>query len=295
LSIFGERKGCGTKPWRLVCKNPGLEAVALAPVANFNLGMRQAVRLTAWCAALLLAAAGPASAVQVRKAGKLNVPPDQSLLVFSTDATVARVLNQDLEAAHREAGAQSGLTLSVTVTERFLKPGVSLNELAPGHADEVADLIKQAGATPPPLGDTGDKVDEAAVSRERVEHQMVPHDNPTQRLINQFEAPPGDLGPPPPCDPMAPVPGCAGPAPTPRPRPGSPGYVGDVQQYMQQGHRSAQTSGDDDNRYDTVVVARATLGTAPEEMVVVAVAHPGEDMHETKKLIAEEIANAILH
>jgi hypothetical protein len=30
-------------------------------------------------------------------------------------------------------------------------------------------------------------------------------------------------------------------------------------------------------------------------MTVVAVAHSGEDLHEAKKLIAEEIANAILH
>jgi hypothetical protein len=64
---------------------------------------------------------------------------------------------------------------------------------------------------------------------------------------------------------------------------------------MHQGYRPSGTSGDDSNMYDTVVVARATLGTAPEEMTVVAVASPGEDVHEAKKLIAEEIANAILH
>jgi hypothetical protein len=30
-------------------------------------------------------------------------------------------------------------------------------------------------------------------------------------------------------------------------------------------------------------------------MTVVAVMHPGEDAHDVKKLVAEEIANAILH
>jgi hypothetical protein len=256
---------------------------------------RQTILLTAWCAALLfLARVGPAHALQVRKAGKLNVPSDQPLLVFSTDATMAQVLNQDLDAAHRGAGTHPGLTLNITVNQQFLKPGVSLNDLAPGHADEVANMIKEAGGTPPRLGDTGDKVDEAAIARVRVERQLAPYDNPTQRLINQFEAPPGDLGPPPPCDPAAPVPGCAGPVQTPRPRQGSPGYVGDVQQYMQQG-AGPRFGVVDDNRYDTVVVARATLGTAPEEMTVVALAHPGEDIHEAKKMIAEEIANAILH
>lgn len=257
---------------------------------------RQTILFTAWCATLLLAGGESAHALQVRTAGKLNVPSDQPLLVFSTDATVAQVLNQDLDAAHRGAGAHPGLTLSITVNQQFLKPGVSLNDLAPGHADEVANMIKEEGGTPPRLGDTGDKVDEAAIARERVERQMVPHDNPTQRLINQFEAPPGDLGPPPPCDPAAPAPGCAGPVQTPRPRPGSPGYVGDAQQYMQQGGaRPGRPGSDDASQYDTVVVARASLGTAPDEMTVVAVAHPGEDMHEAKKLIAEEIANAILH
>jgi hypothetical protein len=256
---------------------------------------RQTILLTVWCAAILLTGVGPANAVQVRKAGKLNVASDQLLLVFSTDATVAEVLNQDLDTAHRGAGVHPGMTLSITVNQQFLKPGVSLNDLAPGHADEVANMIKEAGGTPPRLGDTGDKVDEAAIARVRVEHQMAPHDNLTQRLINQFEAPPGDLGPPPPCDPAAPVSGCAEPMQTPRPRPGSPGYVGDTQQYMKQGARMGRLRGDDASRYDSVVVARVTLGTTPEDMTVVAVAHPGEDLHEAKKLIAEEIANAILH
>jgi hypothetical protein len=63
---------------------------------------------------------------------------------------------------------------------------------------------------------------------------------------------------------------------------------------MQQGVRFGRPRGDDAS-YDSVVVARVTLGTTPEEMTVVAVAHSGEDLHEAKKLIAEEIANAILH
>jgi len=47
--------------------------------------------------------------------------------------------------------------------------------------------------------------------------------------------------------------------------------------------------------YDTIFVARATAGNDPSELTVIAVAHPGFDTHEARKLIAEEIANSVLH
>jgi len=47
--------------------------------------------------------------------------------------------------------------------------------------------------------------------------------------------------------------------------------------------------------YDTIFVARATAGNDGSELTVVAVAHPGFDTHEARKLIAEEIANSVLH
>ena len=34
---------------------------------------------------------------------------------------------------------------------------------------------------------------------------------------------------------------------------------------------------------------------SPDEMTVIAVTHPGEDVHEAKKLLVEEIVNAVLH
>jgi hypothetical protein len=85
--------------------------------------------------------------------------------------------------------------------------------------------------------------------------------------------------------------------PSPRPQPGSPDYTGDTQEYLQQGH--GQMSGgmrrDDADAYDTIIVARASLNGKPEELTVVAVVHPGEDERDAKKLVAEEIANAVLH
>ena len=47
--------------------------------------------------------------------------------------------------------------------------------------------------------------------------------------------------------------------------------------------------------YDTIFVARATAGNDSGALTVVAVAHPGFDAHEVRKLIAEEIANSVLH
>lgn len=251
---------------------------------------------TVW-ALLTMTCAARAIAVQVRKAGKLNIPTTMPLLAFSTDPTMQEVLSEDLSSARRN-GATIGrtpMTLTVTVTEQPLKPGVSLGQLAPGDP-QVADLIKSAGATPPPIGDTGDKYDEAALAREMVQHGMVPADNPMQQMINQFGSK-ENFGPPLPCEQRSlPVPGCAPAAEeTPAPKPGSPGYSGDVQQYLAQGHRARQLAGRDDRAYDTVIVAHVTVSGSPDEMTVVALMQPGEDTREAKKLIAEEIANAVLH
>lgn len=47
--------------------------------------------------------------------------------------------------------------------------------------------------------------------------------------------------------------------------------------------------------YDTAIVARATISGSQSELKVVAMAHPGDDVNTAKKLVAEEIANSILH
>jgi hypothetical protein len=64
---------------------------------------------------------------------------------------------------------------------------------------------------------------------------------------------------------------------------------------MQQGSRVQRFSVRDDMAYQTVIVARVTLTGAPDEMTVVGVTQPGEDVREAKKLVAENIANALLH
>src|ERR1700691_5381063 len=92
--------------------------------------------------AVIALAAVPARALEIRKAGKIVVPAGADLVPFSTDPTIANVLRQDLEVQGRSAGtdAQAPLTLTVSVNEQPLKPGVSLGDVAPGDP-EVAGLI----------------------------------------------------------------------------------------------------------------------------------------------------------
>jgi len=244
-----------------------------------------------------------ASAVEVRTAGKVTVPESAQVVPFSTDAVVAEVLRQDFAAEHRgaDANATSPVTLSVSVTQQALRPGVSMQQLAPGDP-EVEALLKSAGATPPPVGDTGTDVDEVALARARAENHMLPPGaTPMQNLFNRIETH-ADLGPPT-TDPSGCVPGMpcqpaiTGTAPPPLVAPGTPGYTGDTQDYMSQGYEGATRRARrmQPKDFDNVIVARVSLSGSSDEMTVVAVFHPGEDEHQAKKLIAEEIVNAVLH
>ena len=47
--------------------------------------------------------------------------------------------------------------------------------------------------------------------------------------------------------------------------------------------------------YDRAIVARATVGGSPDQMMALIIVHPNEDVHTAKELVAEEIANSILH
>jgi hypothetical protein len=274
--------------------------------------------------AILMAFAPPARAIDLRKAGKLSIPANAEVVPFSTDPTVAMVLRQDFHAERRSASATAAtpVTLTVSIIEQPLKPGVSLEDLAPGDPD-VPKLLKEAGETPPPLGDTGVAPDQAAVARLRAQ-QTVPPDTITQseQAANAMGGPFAWAGPmmagPMMAGPMMGVPMMGAPmmgaapaggclpgtypclpaaAATPRPQPGDPGYVGDTQAYMQQGSALSNFQGaqaDNNNNYDRVIIARASTSGSDDEMTVLAVVHPGEDQRAAKRLVAEEIANAVL-
>jgi hypothetical protein len=242
-------------------------------------------------------------AFEIRQAGKLQVSHNAQLFAFSTDPTIQEILSQDFSAASRSADAGSGstVTVSVNVTQETLKPGVSMTQLAPGDP-QVADLMRAAGANPPPLGDTGSQYDEAALARRMAARNYMPNDTQSSRLINSISNPGGyseGFGPPIPLPCAAQSvarPGCP-PVPQASPNATATRSIGDVQQYVER-KKQAQSlfsSGDNNSDYDTVVVARASVSGAPEEMTLVAISHPGEDVDEAKKHIAEQIANSILH
>ncbi|HLX04801.1 MAG TPA: hypothetical protein VKR28_04660, partial [Candidatus Binatus sp.] len=84
--------------------------------------------------AIAVAIAGSAHAADVKMAGKLNVPANASVVAICTDPVVQNVLNEDLRAGrHGEpSNPDNSVTLTVTVNQQMLAPGVSLNQMFPG-------------------------------------------------------------------------------------------------------------------------------------------------------------------
>jgi hypothetical protein len=253
---------------------------------------------------LLMLTAAPTSgfAFEIKQAGRLQVSRDAQLFAFSTDPTIQEILNQDFSAASRSSDNvhASAVTVSVNVTQQLLRPGVSLMQIAPGDP-QVADLMRAAGANPPPLGDTGNQFDEAALARRMAARDYMPGDTQSARLINSISNPRSyseGFGPPIPIPCAAQTvarPGCP-PVPQNSPAATPNRSVGDVEQYVERRRQSQSLFGSGPNNdYDTVVVARASISGEPEEMTLVAVSHPGEEVNDVKKQIAERIANSILH
>ena len=187
-------------------------------------------------------------------AGKLTVPANASVIAICTDPVVQNVLNEDLRAARhgQPSNPDNSVTLTVTVNQQMLAPGVSLNQMFPGDPSMV-ELLKQAGAEPPPLADAGNQpVDPFANEARR---QALAPDDPVTERFRAYQA-------------------------------------------RRQAITDAPTPYDNipkNQIYDTVIVARASLEGAADELKVVAVVHSGDDVRHAKELVAEEIANAVLH
>ena len=114
-------------------------------------------------------------------------------------------------------------------------------------------LLEQAGADPPPLGDSGDQRPIRSPRRSAAKRWLL-----RIRSTEQFRA----------------------------------------YEASQQAMNHAATPYDDipkNEIYDTVIVARASLEGAMDELKVVAVVHSGDEVRRAKELVAEEIANAVLH
>jgi len=205
--------------------------------------------------AIVTAICGFAHAAEIKMAGKLMVPADASVVAICTDPVVQNVLNEDLRAARPgpASNSENSVTLTVTVSQQLLAPGVSLNQMFPGDPSMV-ELLEAAGAEPPPLGDSGNQpIDPFAQQARR---QALNPDDPATEQFRAYEASRQAM---------------RGNAPTP--------YDNLPKNQI----------------YDTVIVARASLEGAADELKVVAVVHSGDDERRAKELVAEEIANAVLH
>ncbi len=199
-------------------------------------------------AALIHATA--ADATDIKTLGRLKIPQGAAVMTICTDPVVQNVLTEDLRSQQR-----SGPTMVVTVTvnARALAPGVSLQELSPGDPS-VAGMLKEMGAEPPLLGDTGDKQSEDAYTAEARRQALTNEDPMTEGFRN---------------------------------------YV--AQRNEMTNNTPSQYNIPADQMYQTAIIARATVSNSATEFKVVALVAPGDDVRTAKKLVAEEIANAILH
>ena len=259
-------------------------------------------------AALIAALAGvgakPARAVEapqivVKVAGKLPVPPTIPLGVIATDPVLQQVLSQDFQVAGRlaSASATSELTLTVTLTHRALEPGMSLNEVAPGNGDAVA-LLKQAGVKPPPLPEQAaqdqDQDKDQDGGSDADDTSAAEGNSHSKNDVNSYEQQ-GQMQQRPDAMSRPPLPLTQWPVPpaTAQQRSAIPP---DMQPYQRNSPLDeARHEREASAVYDTIFVVRVTAGSDGSELTVVAVAHPGFDSHEARKLIAEEIANSVLH
>jgi hypothetical protein len=205
--------------------------------------------------AIAVAIAGSAHAADIKMAGKLNVPANVRVIAICTDPVVQNVLNEDLRAARhgQPSNPDDSVTLTVTVNQQILAPGVSLNQMFPGDPSMV-QLLVAAGAQPPPLADADNNQPVDPFANEARRQALAPDDSVTEQF-RAYEARRNAIG--------------NGPTP----------YDNIPKEQI----------------YDTVIVARASVEGAADELKVVAVVHSGDDARRAKELVAEDIANAVLH
>ena len=216
------------------------------------------LRFAILLAALLLLLHAVAIAGDVQTDGKISVRQTAPLFAVCTDPIIQQTLVQDFRGAHRgpEDGFGAPVTVTVTVTEKLLKTGVVLSDLGPGDPWVIAKLLRQAGAEPPPIGDTGNKPPD--LYAEEAHRQFMQPDDPiggfrtNQGFRNSMMRPEG-------------------------PKFGPNGNA------------------KDEEIYDRAIVARATTSGSSDQMMAVVIAHPRDDVRTVKELLAEEIANSILH
>jgi len=271
------------------CRNaaPAYLALALSPIlAVAFAGLKAHVALAANTARVV-----------VRSAGKLPVSSTLPLGVIATDPVLQQVLSQDFQVAGRLAGASatSEVTITVTMTRQALEPGLSLEQIARGDAAALA-LLQQLGVKPPPLPEqiAQDQDDHDDDRDDTNEMNAAEGNTNTRNDVNRYEQQ-GQI-------PQRPIPlgGPMGfpmsqwpvPPATAQERSTLPSYMQPYNQTSDPRER-ARREREESAIYETIFVAHASAGSGA--FTVIAVAQPGFNAHEVRKLIAEEIANGVLH
>ncbi len=231
--------------------------MSIRRAAASALSASAAIIVIAVTAIAVTAIAVTAYAADVRTAGKLDLPANAGVVAICTDPVVQNVLTDALRAARRSSAPDPSeiVTLTVTVNQQVLAPGVSLNQLFPGDPSMV-ELLKAAGAEPPPLGDTGDAPSADPYEIQARRRALSPQD-PLTENFRSYQTMQQQLS--------------GANAPTP--------------------YESIPKN----ELYDTIIVARASIEGSLDQLKVVAVVHSGDDPRKAKALVAEEIANAALH
>ena len=248
---------------------------------------------------------GPA---QVKSAGKLRAPVEAALEVIATDPVLQEIISQDFRAARRAPnGSQSQTaTLTVTMTQRVMAPGMSLTDVAPGDPNAIA-LLKQLGVAPVPFNDAGG----APSTKGQPGAQSPRQASDIQSYVQQGtaqEPSQGGTGPMPfmPAMPFGAMPYGAMPyggmplgnaMPMGPQTPFTPQTYGPPLPYGQNypSNPSSPSNRELSRIYDTILIARARIDPGAGELTVVAVSNPGENLRDLKEMVAEEVVNAVLH
>jgi len=199
-------------------------------------------------------APGSGAAAQLKTLGRLRIPANARVMAICTDAVMQTVLTQDFGVARRTIDpAAAPVTITVTMHQQVMQPGVSAQDVAPGDPI-AASLLEDLGVGRLPLGDTGDQPSDpyAAVARREA---MQPED-PLMQQMREYQA---------------------------------------RQNAMTQPGGSLFGHEDAGKEYPTAIVARVTSNAHEGSLTVAAIVAPGEDVRSAKELIAEEIANDVLH
>jgi hypothetical protein len=208
---------------------------------------------------LVAAALGAALAVGVGTARAAEIKTSGHLDIPPTSAVMAVCTDpvvQNVLSEDFRLAKRTGPMQLVTVTVNARALGPGVTVQNLAPGDpEIATLLKALGAQPLPLGDTGNQPTDPYAIDAR--RQATMPEDPLMQQFRGYQAAQRAMG------------GANAPSP--------------------------YESLPQDQIYDTAIIARATIAGSPHALRVVALVHPGDDVRMAKKLVAEEIANAILH